>query len=153
MAKASPPLGIPPSPTNAIVTRTGHTEGAFYGHFENKQQVFQHVLAYRQELTHGWTQTLRDYDPSDTTLGEALAIVVTRLGDMLPGANEWILVLVDFYQQTKHDPDTHRLLTTKYEQWIDGIEELVQALQEQGWVARDRDARQIARQIIAFNEG
>ncbi|MCU6792349.1 TetR/AcrR family transcriptional regulator [Paenibacillus sp. WQ 127069] len=136
-----------------IVARTGHTKGAFYGHFTSKEQLFMHVLDYQIQLTNGWTDIPRQFNPANTTLEEVISITLTRLAQMLKGADNWIVVLIDFYQQTKHDPVVHGMLKEKYREWIAGIEALVNTLQEQGWIPPDKDTRLIAMQVISFNEG
>jgi AcrR family transcriptional regulator len=136
-----------------IVARTGHTKGAFYGHFESKEQLFLHILDYQLQITNGWTNVPEEFSPADTTLEEVLVITLTRLGQMLKGINNWILVLVDFYQQTKHLPEIQAKLKEKYREWVAGIEDLITVLQERGWISREKDTRLIAMQVIAFNEG
>ncbi|WP_284642987.1 TetR/AcrR family transcriptional regulator [Paenibacillus silviterrae] len=136
-----------------IVARTGHTKGAFYGHFTSKEQLFMHVLDYQIQLTNGWTDIPKQFSPADTTLEEVLSITLLRLGQMVKGFDKWIVVLIDFYQQTKHDPEIHSMLKEKYREWIAGIEALVITLQEKRWIAPDKDPRLIAMQVIAFNEG
>lgn len=136
-----------------IVARTGHTNGAFYVHFRTKEQLFLQVLDYQLDITSGWSDVPKEYSPANTTLEEVIAITLTRLGDMLMGVDNWIVALVDFYQQTKQDPEIQDLFKAKYRQWIAGIENLVRNLQLQGWIEIDRDPRPIAMQIIAFNEG
>jgi AcrR family transcriptional regulator len=136
-----------------IVERTGHTKGAFYGHFKSKEELFIHLMDYQFEITRGWTDVPKEYSPAETTLEEVIAITLTRLGQMLKGKENWIVVLVDFYLQTKHDPVYSVKLKDKYREWVAGIETLVVVLQEQGWISKDKDARQTAMQIIAFNEG
>lgn len=136
-----------------IVARTGHTKGAFYGHFQKKEELFFHVLDYQIELTEGWWNIPAEYSPADTTLEQVIEHTLTRLGQLLMGIDNWIVVLVDFYQQTKQDAQIQRVLREKYGQWIAGIEKLVLSLQEQGWISKDKDPAPIAMQIIAFNEG
>ncbi|NQX61314.1 TetR/AcrR family transcriptional regulator [Paenibacillus qinlingensis] len=136
-----------------IVARTGHTKGAFYGHFTSKEMLFMHVLNYQIQITDGWAEIPKQFNPKDTSLEEVLSITLTRLGQMLKGLDKWIVVLIDFYQQTKHDPEIHSMLKHKYREWIAGIEALVNTLQVQGWIAPDKDVRLIAMQVIAFNEG
>ncbi|MBO9609906.1 MAG: TetR/AcrR family transcriptional regulator [Paenibacillaceae bacterium] len=136
-----------------IVARTGQTKGAFYGHFPSKEQLFLHVLDYQMQLTAGWMNVPKQFDPRETTLAEVLAITLERLSQMLGGAENWILVLIDFHLQTKQDPAMQDKLKAKYGEWLGGIEELVAVLQEKGWVAPDKDVREIAMQTIAFNEG
>ncbi|MDG0809838.1 helix-turn-helix domain-containing protein [Cohnella rhizosphaerae] len=86
-----------------IVARTGHTKGAFYGHFQSKEQLFMHVLDFQIERTDGWWDIPRDYSPSDFTLEEVIGFTLVRLGELMMGIDNWIVTLVDFYQQTKRD--------------------------------------------------
>ncbi|RED52832.1 TetR/AcrR family transcriptional regulator [Cohnella lupini] len=136
-----------------IVERTGHTKGAFYGHFKSKEELFFHILDYQFQITSGWTDIPKEYSPSDTTLEEVITITLTRLSQMQKGVDNWIVVLTDFYLQTKHLPEYQEKLTEKYRQWVAGIEKLIVVLQEQGWIPRDKDPHIIAVQVIAFNEG
>ncbi|TMV48361.1 TetR/AcrR family transcriptional regulator [Paenibacillus mesophilus] len=136
-----------------IVELTGHTKGAFYVHFKSKEQLFLHVLDYQMQITNGWTDVPKEYSPEDTTLEKIITIVLTRLGQMLKEVDNWIVVLADFYQQTKGDPVIQSALKQKYREWVGGIEKLIVVLQEQGWITPDKDPVLIARQVIAFNEG
>lgn len=139
-----------------IVGLTGQTNGAFYGHFESKEQLFLHILEYRQQLSTGWTETPKQYRPETTTLEEVITISVMRLQDMLKGNENfqnWILVLVDFYLQTKQNPEMRSILEKKYLEWVAGIESFIDALKEQGWVSQDKDSHQLAKQILAYNDG
>ncbi|MCD1260354.1 TetR/AcrR family transcriptional regulator [Paenibacillus athensensis] len=136
-----------------IVARTGHTNGAFYAHFKTKEELFLEVLDYQLDITKGWSDVPRDYSPADTTLEAVITATVQRLGELLMGVDNWIVALVDFYQQTKHDPAMRAIFREKYGQWIAGIENLVRNLQTGGWIAADADVRQLAMQVIAFNEG
>ncbi|TBL73954.1 TetR/AcrR family transcriptional regulator [Paenibacillus thalictri] len=137
---------------NDIVARTGQTKGAFYGHFTNKEQFFTHVLDHQIEMVRGWNDIPEQYNPANATLEEVIVMTLTRLVHML-GVDNWITVLIDFYQQTRQEPELQTLLRQKYGVWISEIEVLVGNLQERGWIAPDKDVRQIAMQVIAFNEG
>lgn len=136
-----------------IVSQTGHTNGAFYVHFKTKEQLFLQVLDYQMQITSGWTDVPKAYSPADTTLEEVVAITLTRLGEMLQGVDNWIIVLADFYQHTKQDPDIQNRLREQYTRWVSGIERFIRVLQEQGWIAKEKDALLTAKQVIAFNEG
>jgi AcrR family transcriptional regulator len=136
-----------------IVERTGHTKGAFYGHFESKEQLFMHVLEYQIQLTNGWWNIPKEFNPAGTTLEEVITYTLTRLSEMLKGIDNWIVVLVDFYQQSKHDSVIQSLLMEKYREWVAGIKALVIVLQDLGWIPQNKDAQLIAKQVIAFNEG
>lgn len=139
-----------------IVALTGQTRGAFYSHFKSKEEVFLHILDYRQELSGGWTETPKQYHPETTTLEEVVTMSVLKLQEMLKGRENfksWILVLVDFYLQTKHNPEIRSILNNKYLEWIAGIERFVNNLKEQGWVSQDKDSHSIAMQILSYNDG
>jgi AcrR family transcriptional regulator len=136
-----------------IVACTGHTKGAFYGHFKSKEELFFHVLDFQIQMTAGWTDIPKQFSPVNTTLEEVLKITLTNLAQKLKEIDNWIVVLVDFYWQTKHLPEYHEKLKEKYHEWVAGIEILVKVLQERGWVSQQQDTHQIAMQVIAFNEG
>jgi len=136
-----------------IVARTGHTKGAFYGHFKSKEELFFHVLDYQNQQTQGWTDVPKQYSPADTTLEEIIRLTVANLAKKLQGIDNWIVVLIDFYLQTKHHPEYHERLKAKYGLWISEISTLVRVLQEQGWVSPDKDVHLTAMQVIALNEG
>lgn len=136
-----------------IVSQTGHTNGAFYVHFKTKEHIFLQVLDYQMQITSGWTDVPKAYSPANTTLEEVVTITLTRLGEMLQGVDNWIVVLADFYQQTKQDPEIQHVLREKYKGWVAGIEQFIRILQEQGWISKEKDVRTTAKQVIAFNEG
>ncbi len=139
-----------------VVALSGHTRGAFYTHFKSKEEMFLHILDYRQQLSGGWTETPKQYRPETTTLEEVITMSVLKLQEMLKGSENfqnWILVLVDFYLQTKHDPEMRNVLKNKYQEWVAGIERFVDTLKEQGWVSPDKDSRRIAQHILAYNDG
>ncbi len=108
-----------------IVERTRHTKGAFYGHFETKEQLFMHILDYQFQLTSGWTDIPKQYDPAETTLEEVLTATLMGLGQMLKDCPNWILVLVDFYHTAKQDPKAHVMFKEKYREWVTGIKNLI----------------------------
>lgn len=136
-----------------IVEQTGHTKGAFYVHFKSKEELFLKVLDYQIQITSGWTDVPKEYNPADTTLAEVITITLTRLGQMLHGVDNWIIVLADFHQQTKNDPEIQSMLRQKYREWVAGIEQLIVVLQEKGWIDKNKDPALIAKQVISFNEG
>ncbi|WP_308638001.1 TetR/AcrR family transcriptional regulator [Paenibacillus silvisoli] len=136
-----------------IVEQTGQTKGAFYGHFESKEQLFMHILNDQVDMTAGWTDIPKQFNPAETTLEEVMRATLTGLASMLASCPNWILVLVDFYQHSKHDPVMNGMLKDKYREWVAGVETLVIVLKEKGWISHNKDTRRIAMQIIAFNEG
>ena len=135
------------------MARTGHTKGAFYGHFKSKEELFFHVLDYQIQQTQGWTDVPIQYSPADTTLEEVIRLTVVNLAEKLQGVDNWIVILVDFYLQTKHHPEYSEKLKEKYGLWISEISTLVRVLQVRGWVSQDKDIHLTSMQVIALNEG
>ncbi len=148
--------GFSATTTGDIVALAGNTRGAFYAHFKSKEEVFLHILDYRQELSGGWTETPKRYSPDTSTLEEVIMLSVMNLQETLKGSENfknWILVLVDFYLQTKDDPEMRQVLKNKYLEWVAGIEHFIDTLKEQGWVSPNKDSRFVAMQVLAYNDG
>lgn len=66
---------------------------------------------------------------------------------------KWFMVLIEFYLQTKVDPEARDKLRKHYRAWIAEIAEFIDVLKEGDWVAADKDSFQIAAQMWAFSEG
>ena len=136
-----------------VVAGTGYTAGAFYHHFTNKADCFWHVIAYREGLRGDWTSVAAKFDPSRTTLGELLAHVFAHFAASQEGLTEGVLVMVDFYQQHRHDAQAMAKLAATYQHWRDDIAAFVSALQTTGWIDAGRDPAVLAQQIFAYAEG
>jgi AcrR family transcriptional regulator len=137
-----------------ILEGTRYTSGAFYFHFKNKADCFWHVIAYREELRGDWpTQILDGLDPATTGLEQVLGRVFAHFAAAESGASAWVLVMVDFYQQHRHDPEAQTKLADTYQRWRQGLARFVTALQRGGWVNPDRDPVLLATQIFAYTEG
>jgi AcrR family transcriptional regulator len=137
-----------------IVQAAGYTTGAFYFHFANKADCFWHVIAYRERLRGDWPVDLLDgLDPATTSLEQVLEKVFARFAAADQGLGAWVLVMVDFHQQHRDDPDTQAKLAEVYAGWQGRIGHFVTVLQQRGWIAADRDPDQLARLAFAFTEG
>lgn len=137
-----------------IVAAAGYTSGAFYFHFKNKTDCFRHVIAYREQLRGGWqTEVLDGLDPATTSLEELLERVFARFAEAERGASAWTLVMVDYHQQHRGDPDAEALLRDSYRRWHGQIADFIATLQERGWVPDDRDADELAAAVFAYSDG
>jgi AcrR family transcriptional regulator len=136
-----------------IVAATPYTSGAFYFHFPNKRDCFWHVLDHRERLRGDWAASATDgLDPA-TPLQDVLARVFARFAEAEQGLSAWVLVMVEFHQQHRGDADAAARLRGTYVAWHANVARFVTALQEGGWVSRDRDPDALARQVFAFVEG
>ncbi len=137
-----------------IVEGTGYTSGAYYFHFKNKADCFWQVIAYREKLRGDWPSEILDgLDPAGTGLEQVLGRVFARFAATEDGVSAWVLVMVDFFQQHRHDPDAQTMLADTYRRWHDGLTGFITALQQGGWVGADRDPDLLATQVFAATEG
>jgi len=136
-----------------ISERAGHTKGAFYFHFNTKEELFFHILKFRSQLRRGWTEIPRNYISSTTTLEEVILMTLLELERMLQDERKWFMVMTDFYIQTQRDPESRNRLREHYGAWVTEIATFVDVLKDGGWIAYDKDSRRIAEQIWAFSEG
>ncbi|MFC4598742.1 TetR/AcrR family transcriptional regulator [Cohnella hongkongensis] len=136
-----------------IVERAGFTRGAFYFHFKTKEEVFFRILEQRVSLRSGWTEVPRLYNKEEATLEQVLAKCMLELENRMRDGRKWFMVLIDFYLQTKADPEARSRLKEHYQGWIVEIAEFVDILKEGGWIANDIDSSRVAAQMWAFSEG
>lgn len=137
-----------------IVAGTGYTAGAFYFHFKDKAECFWAAVEHREGLRGPWWDTvLEGLDPAAAGLEDVLGRVFAHFAESLDGLNEWVLVMVDFHQQHRDDPDARERLGAVYRRWQSEMERFVGILVERGWIEAGRDPAVVATQIFAFGEG
>lgn len=136
-----------------IVERAGFTRGAFYFHFKTKEEVFFQVLELRARLRSGWIEVPRNYGKDETMLEQVLAECMLELDRRMRDEPKWFMALIDFYLQTKEDPEVSGKLREYYRAWVVELAEFVDILKEGGWVSDEKDSRQVAAQLWAFSEG
>lgn len=136
-----------------IVTGAGYTPGAFYHHFTNKADCFWHVVAYREKLRGDWSTLASETDPSAVTLEVLLERVFAHFAKSLGGFTEWVLVMVDFHQQHRDDPEALARLAEIYGRWRDDVRRFIDALAARHWIEPPRDPGMLAQQVFALTEG
>jgi AcrR family transcriptional regulator len=137
-----------------IVQAAGYTRGAFYFHFENKLDCFWAVAAYREQLRGDWVaQVVAGADASTHSLEQVLSRTFAHFAEAEQGVSEWVLVMVDFFQQHRDDARAHERIAALYAGWHDTIVRFVRALQQGGWVPAAADAELLATELFAFVEG
>jgi AcrR family transcriptional regulator len=136
-----------------IVGPTPYTVGAFYYHFTNKADCFWHVIEHREQLRERWQGFPADFDPSKATLAEMIDRALGDLAADMRGRTAWVLVMVDFFQQHRNDPEMRPQFAAIYERWLGELATFVEALQAGGWVDPDRDPNMLATKALAYHEG
>ena len=136
-----------------IVELTPYTHGSFYHHFKNKEDCFWKVIAEREKARPEWWRITEGLDPKSTSLEQLLQQVFAGFAKGLQGLNVWVLVMVDFFQQSRGDPEIQARLAEIYEGWQNELRQFVANVQAGGWIAEDRDPSLLAMEIFAYQEG
>jgi AcrR family transcriptional regulator len=145
--------GYAAATVSEIVAPTPYSPGAFYYHFDNKADCFWHVVEYREQLRGEWYVIPAAMTPANTSLTEIVAHALGRLATALKGYGAWTLVMVDFYQQHRDDPETRARLAVLYDSWVEQVGRFMRNLQAGGWIDPRRDPDLMATQVVAFQEG
>lgn len=136
-----------------VVKHAGYTKGAFYVHFESKEQFFLHLIDYQKQIR---TDELYTYDANsadDLTLEAAVGSLVKRLIQYLKKSPEWLLVYVDFFIQSKQSPETAEKYKHLYNMGIGETEQFINFLKSKQLVDAELDATYQGKLIFAFLDG
>jgi len=136
-----------------IVAGTGYTAGAFYHHFSGKAECFWHVIEHRERQRGDWTSIAAQVDRATNSLEQLLVQVFARFAASMGGYAEWVLVMVDFFQQHRDDAESLARLARIYGHWRDDIRRFVESLVANGWIEPVSDPALLAQQMFAFGEG
>jgi AcrR family transcriptional regulator len=137
-----------------IADAAGYTRGAFYFHFENKLECFWAVIAYREQLRGDWVaEATAGLDDASTSLEAALVRLFALFARTDQGVDAWVLVMVDFFQQHRHDESVRAKLAPVYAGWHANVARYVRALQAAGLADRVKDPDLLAAQAFAYVEG
>lgn len=139
-----------------IAEAAGYTRGAFYFHFESKEDYFIHVMKYHDEKRGDeWSNLPYQYNPEVTPLKEVLKQSVSSLWENVyeDTKSGWLLVGIDFYQSAKDDPSIKPQLKEIHKNWEDDVAQYVRALQDQGYVPSSINPEEAALQFIMATYG
>lgn len=137
-----------------VVQAAGYTRGAFYFHFENKLDCFWAVVDHREQMRGDWVAaSMEGVEPATASLRDVLGGVFAHFVEVEQGVSAWVLVMVDFFQQHRHDAAVQARLAEVYAKWHDNVARFVRLLQDGGWIAADRDAELLATEVFAYVEG
>ena len=94
-----------------------------------------------------------ELDPKATGLEGLLERVFAHFAVSLEGLTEWVLVMVDFHQQHRDDPEALTKLARVYSRWRDEVTRFIDVLQANGWIAPPNDPALLTQQVFAYAEG
>lgn len=134
-----------------VVRDSGLTRGAYYFHFESKEEFFLEVLHARSGARGPWWELARD--PAFESIDQMLMAIFGHFGQVEDASGEWLLLVVEFWQQARTDARLVARLRELYDDWIGELKSFLAILQERGLARTDRDPGELSATLFAFVEG
>lgn len=136
-----------------IVKRAGYTKGAFYVHFESKEQFFLHLVEVQAARWESPAGALAGLPEADLTLEGAVAMGAEALVAYVSDLPEWTLVYQDFLIQARQNEAIRAKFHEFYERWIQEASKFIAFLHHKELVRADLDTVKTAKAMFAFLDG
>lgn len=134
-----------------IVRDSGYTRGAFYFHFDSKEEFFLEVLRYRKSIRGQWWNVLESEAVTD--LMSALAAASAEFDRTDPNGGIWTLLIAEFVNENAEQTEHLAVLRELYQEWIEELATLPRFLQNKGWCRTDLPPEVLAQQILSLTDG
>ncbi len=134
-----------------VVRDSGLSRGAYYFHFESKEDLFLAALEGRAGVRGPWWELARD--PSFTSVDEILAVIFGHFGTVEERGGDWLLLVVEFWQRARLEEELVERLRALYDAWITELTSFIAILQDRGLARDDRDSVELGATVFAFVEG
>ena len=142
--------GFDRATVDEIVQQAGFSKGAFYVHFESKDDLFRAMLEERisrqlETFHRGADHTLPMADNVRTLLSGVLGLVRDD--------PQWAPLFLEFGAHASRNEKVRQRLATMYERWREILTDILNTSREAGRTRKDIDVKFIAIVIIAAVEG
>jgi TetR/AcrR family fatty acid metabolism transcriptional regulator len=142
--------GFDRATVDEIVREAGFSKGAFYVHFETKDDLFWAMLEERisrqlESFRHGVDHNMPVADNIRTILNAVFGLVRE---DPL-----WAPLFLEFGAHAARNRDVRLRLATMYERWRELIVSILNASREAGRMRKDADPQFMATVLVATVEG
>ena len=135
---------------DTIVREAGFSKGAFYVHFESKDDLFWAML--EQRITRQ-QETFRQVLDAGVSVAENLARVLSSVLALNAADPLWSAMFMEFTAHAARNERVRERLATMYGSWRSFAIEILTAGREAGLVRNDINAEFTASLIIAIIEG
>lgn len=133
-----------------IVREAGFSKGAFYVHFESKEDLFWAMLEQRINLAQdAFRQSLKP----GSGVAENLQAVLSRLFAFSAADPQWGAMFLEFIAHGARNEKVREKLARMYHSWRDVTVEALTLAQNSGTIRKDIDLDLIASALIAVVEG
>lgn len=132
-----------------IVAAIGYTKGAFYCHFNSKEELFLAIIdyrvAYQQEVFKSMVEV-------NTSLRKNIENFLTYMIQITQSEN-WIPLYIEFLAQSTKNEEVKRKMAKMYNDWREFLIVLIEKFQQAGLVPQALDKNFVAKLIIAIFDG
>jgi len=133
-----------------IVREAGFSKGAFYFHFESKDDLFWAMLEERISRQQEAFRRAVDYSKS---MDENVRTILSAVFGLLGEDPLWGPLLMEFHAYAARNEKVRRRLGTVYEGWRQLTVDILSASLKAGRIRRDADLDLMATVLIATVEG
>lgn len=136
-----------------IVDLAGFTKGAFYVHFETKEQLLLELMKYRKTSRADMLSALFNLTEMDIALEQIIQKLMNKVIGHLTKTPEWILVYVDFFNRAKSNPEASKVYRDYYNDWVGEIKYFIDLLKQKELISMETDSLEKAKMFYAYFDG
>lgn len=134
-----------------IVRGSGYTRGAFYFHFDSKEEFFLEVLRARRDRRGEWWKAVEAAEPPD--LVSALVAAQQEFARTDPEGARWTMLISEFVDANRERTELIEPLRELYGSWVEELAILMRMVQERGWCRTDMTPQRLAADVLAITTG
>lgn len=142
--------GFERATVDEIVRQAGFSKGAFYVHFESKDDLFRAMLEER--ISHQ-LETFRLGVDHSLPVAHNLRTILGAVFGLVREDPLWAPLFLEFGAHAARNDNVRRRLATMYERWRELIIDILNASRDAGRIRKDIDLKFNAIMIIAAVEG
>ncbi len=142
--------GFERATVDEIVREAGYSKGAFYVHFESKEDLFWAMLEERIEAVQ---ETLLGAIDIDVSVAENERRILTAIFSLDQQEAAWPALFMEFAAHAARNEKVRVRLAEMYQRWHSFTVEMLRGAREAGKVRADLDIEFMASVLIALIEG
>lgn len=144
-------LGYERASVNQIIELASSSKGAFYHHFESKEQIFLELMDRRLQAQR---EALREAVQSGkvSRLEDLLALSV-ETGFNVYQNKDWAPLYMEFWSYATRNEVLRTRMAEMYQKWRAYLSDLIHEAQQAGAISREVNPQKTAGMIIAIFEG
>jgi TetR/AcrR family fatty acid metabolism transcriptional regulator len=142
--------GFERATVDEIVREAGYSKGAFYVHFESKEDLFWAMLEERIEAVQ---DTLRGAIDIGVPIAENQRRILNAIFSLDREEKAWSALFMEFAAHAARNEKVRARLAEMYQRWRSFTVEMLRGAREAGKIRADIDIEFTASMIIAIMEG